>query len=153
MNCNPLDARNQLRLCYVVELACARWLWLLIQRGGVKDPSLWRFLENQAAQRTCRAWQFRKREDTLGVPVGPLLGEPDLTTRLNSALPSISARLGERPVDREIALHFVECLEEECARFYREMASAASTEELRHCFLAVLNREDSELRQVRTMLL
>jgi hypothetical protein len=150
---NPLDARNQLRLSYAVEIACAKRVWVLIQRGAAEDASLCRFLENQAAQRTGRAWFLRRRERRLSGAPGTLLSEADLASRVASALPSLAVPLGECPVNREIALHFLECLEDECAAFYRKIASEAETDPLRRCFVALMEKEASELLQLRSMVL
>jgi len=150
---NSLDARNQLRLSYAVELACAKRVWVLIQRGAAEDASLCQFLENQAAQRTGRGWFLKRRERRLSGAPGSLLSEPDLASRVASAFPSLAVPLGECPVNREIALHFLECLEVECTAFYRKIASEAGTESLRRCFVALLEREASELLQLRTMVL
>lgn len=81
------------------------------------------------------------------------LNDAQIRGILNDCFPSFFKHLGECPIDREHGMYLAECLEEESARFYREMVRSARDPSSKELFLRLEIEDDSFLQLVRDVVL
>lgn len=72
---------------------------------------------------------------------------------IRASLPSLSRGFGEGTLHRDNALFYAESLEEEAARFYRQLAEHAREAELRSLFTDLSDRERGKMRFLRDVVL
>ena len=140
-------------LCRQAEEGCARRLESLLQRADPGDPALRRYLaEVLEEQKDCLLGVVRF--DMEAAPPIAWAPERKKTEELiHRFFPSVLQKLGEGPLLRDAALYFVECLEDENARFLLELATRAPDEPSRTFFAELGRGWESRQRKCREVLL
>jgi rubrerythrin len=135
-----LDCEERSRLMRAAAEVCVSRLRAIADAADPKDRALHRLLEELEAEARRQLQRVGGGEKTEAVPIEPFF-------------PSLRWGFGEGWLDRESALHFAECLQEEAFRFYRTLAETAPDESER----AALNRaaltEWGRLERLRSVLL
>jgi hypothetical protein len=140
-------------LCRQAEEGCTKRLEAILSRADPGDRALGRYLaEIVEAERDClRRVERFDLEAPQPVPWNP--DEKRTQDLVRRFFPSISQKLGEGPLLRDAALYFVECLEEENARFLLELSTRAPDEPSRTFFAELARSWESRQRNCREVLL
>lgn len=143
MKIENLTREGQLGLCQRAERLCAARLRSVRRTADPRDPALHRVLDERIDD-----WSAQLRAlERLG------RGEagPDDEGVLREAFPSLRSGVGEGPLNREVALYLVECVEDERSRFYHRMAAAARDGDARALFQQFADRDEAHLKFLRTV--
>jgi hypothetical protein len=153
MNLGDLTLRERHEFAIVVTLACVRRLQILTQCSDPEDAGVQGLLDSlakKALDRTEELDLFRRRT---------LSKKPSRLNRkvteelLRRHFPSFSRPLGEGRLDREAATYLAECVEEECAGFYRSLSDGLEDSDSRTLFRTLGNQDLSFLEFVRHVIL
>lgn len=153
MNAEGWTPSERYDLALAATLACVDRLRNLLRWSDARDIALHEFLRSLLRN------ELRRLSDLgrAGIrPKGPRSErlDPDTLRRLlEESFPSFYKPLGEGPIDRERALYLAECLEEESARFYRELSGPATNPAAKNTFLRLKREDDSALQFVRDVVL
>lgn len=122
-----------------------RRLRTILAQADPEDIPLKRYLLGLSAQQEDRLKEFERFNSKDDSPVGWSLDEAKTKRLLKRFFPSVSQGLGAGHVNREAAMHFVERLEEELARFFHTVAARAPDDDSRDFFTNEVKSEKSRL--------
>lgn len=125
----------------------------ILDRADPYDDALRRYLLELSAHHEERLREMEECDSKVGGPAGWSPDETKAKRLLKRFFPSISQGLGAGPVNREAAMHFIERLETENARFYHLLAARAPDDDSRGFFRKAAEGEESRLRHNREVLL
>jgi hypothetical protein len=125
----------------------------ILDRTDPKDLSLRRYLLELSADQEGRLREMERYDLRVEGPVSWRPDEAKTKRLLRRFFPSVSQRLGDSPVNREAAMHFVERLEVEITRFYQAIASRAPDDDSRIFFSKEVESATSRLKVHREVLL
>jgi rubrerythrin len=151
MNLGCLSLKERLSLCRRAATAGVRRLRLLRQRADPRDVplvELFDALAREMERHLADIGRFYDHLDGAAVNDGA-----DLDRVVAEYFPSLSKGTGEARIDRETGSYWVECLEEESARFYRALAEQAPDERSRAFFDQSVAAQESHLDFIRHVLL
>lgn len=148
MRLERLSGDEQLALCRRAERLCGRRLRDLRRYADPQDKALHKLLDERIGD-----WGLQLK--TLErLATGPAPEEDAETLRfLRGRFPSQANGYGEGPIGRDAALYLAECIEDERSRFYHEMAAAARRDDARALFQQLADRDEAQLKFLRTVLL
>jgi len=147
MKIEDLSRAGQLTLCQWAERLCGLRLRSLRRYADPQDKALHRVLDERIDD-----WSPRLRAlDRLGREDASAADDEDIAKLLRDGFPSQRSGIGEGPLNREVALYLVECLEDERSRFYHGMAAAARDGDARALFQQFADRDEAHLKFLRTV--
>jgi hypothetical protein len=153
MNLDDLRVSEKQDLALAATAACVDRLKKLTRWSDPHDAALHAFLQS-LLQNEERRFDELERAGIRRDRSGPgRLSQADRRRMLKEFFPSFYKPFGEGPMDREREMYLAECLEEESARFYREMADHATDPANEDLFLRLEREDDSFLQLVRDVLL
>jgi hypothetical protein len=140
-------------LCRQAQEGCARRLEAILERADRSDTALRRYLaEVVEEQRECLLRVVRFDVEA-AAPVRWAPDDKKTQDLVRRFFPSLFQKLGEGSLDRDAALYFVECVEEENTRFLLDLATRAPDEESRTFFVELARGRESRQRKCREVLL
>ena len=142
-----------LSLCRRARTDGVRRLRTILDQADPQDIPLRRYLLGLSAQLGERLKEMDRFGSKGEGPVGWNPDEAKTRRLLKRFFPSVSQSLGAGHVNREAAMHFVERLEEELARFYHTVAARAPDEDSKGFFTNEGESEKSRLKSHREVLL
>jgi hypothetical protein len=148
-----LSLKILLSLCRRARLDGVGRLRSILDRTDPHDVSLRRYLVGLFRLQEERLQETERFDSRVDAPVAWRPDEAKARRLLKRFFPSVSKGLGSGPVDREVAMHFVERLEEENARFYHLLAARAPDVDSRGFFRQEAEGEESRLKHNREVLL
>jgi hypothetical protein len=152
MRFEELSPRQVLEVSRQAARLCAGRYRELAATSDPGDEALHRLLETQAGDEGACAEEIEQLAEAILPDSDPSLDERAGRTLIADHLPSLTRRLGEGPLDRDIALYVAECLQEESSRFHRALADFAPDEESQTLLERVALREWAHLAQLRSVL-
>jgi hypothetical protein len=153
MSLDDLRVSEKHDLALAATVACVDRLKKLMRWSDPRDAALHAFLESLLRNEERRVDELERagiRRDRSGPG---RLRHADLRRLLEGFFPSFYRPFGEGPMDRERGMYLAECLEEESARFYLEMAAHATDPATQNLFLRLEREDDLFLQLVRNILL
>lgn len=142
-----------LSLCRSARLDSVGRLKSILDRADSQDLSLRRHLLMLTLRQEEQLQELERLDSKVGVPLAWRPDETKTRRLLKRFFPSVTQGLGSGPMNREAAMHFVERLEEENARFYHALASRAPDDDSRGFFIREAQVEESQLKHTREVLL
>jgi hypothetical protein len=142
-----------LSLCRSARLDSVGRLKTILDRADPRDISLRRHLLELATRQEERLQELERLDSKVSLPLAWRPDDSKTSRLLKRFFPSVSQGLGSGPMNREAAMHFVERLEEENARFYHALASRAPDDDSRGFFTREAQVEESQLKHNRQVLL
>ncbi len=142
-----------LSLCRRARLDSVGRLKTILDRADPQDVSLRRHLLELSARQEERLRELERVDSKVSNPAAWRPDDTKTRRLLKRFFPSVSQGLGAGTMDREAAMHFVERLEEENARFYHALASRAPDDDSRGYFMREAEVEESQLKHNREVLL
>jgi hypothetical protein len=140
-------------LALAATTACVDRLKKLVRWSDPHDEPLQSFLESLLGNEERRLDELERAGVRRPRPGLSRLRHADLRSLLKEYFPSFYKPLGEGSVDREHGMYLAECLEEESAHFYRDMAGHSTDPASKDLFLRLEREDDSFLQLVRDVLL
>lgn len=83
----------------------------------------------------------------------PGLDPANVRRSVSALLQVLGQRLGEGPLDRDVAMYFAEVVEDASARFYASLAAAARDEQARSVFRDMANAERARVAHLRNVVM
>jgi hypothetical protein len=142
-----------LSLCRCARLDSVGRLKTILDRSDPQDMSLRRHLLELSLRQEERLRELERLDAKVSLPLSWRPDETKTRRLLKRFFPSVSQGLGSGPMNREAAMHYVERLEEENARFYHALASRAPDDDSRGFFIREAQVEESQLKHNRQVLL
>jgi hypothetical protein len=153
MSPDGLKLAEKHELALAATMACVDQLKKLMRWSDPHDPALPAFLESLVQNEERRLDELERAGIRRGRSVPGRLRHADLRRLLEKFFPSFSRSFGEGPMDRERGMYLAECLEEESANFYRQLANQTIDPAAKELFLRLEREDDSFLQHVRDALL
>ncbi len=153
MSLEDLSLFEILNLCRRAGGACLQRLRDISANVDPFDRPLRTFLERlqeDALRNVERTAEFAAR---MGPTDEPARGEPLYQQHLNRHFQSFGTGFGEGWLDRDAAMHFAECVEEESSRFYWKLSHLAPDDESARFFATAAEGDASRLARLRAVLL
>ncbi len=142
-----------LSLCRTARLDSVGRLKTILDRADPRDIPLRRHLLVLTLRQEERIQELERLDSKVSLPHAWRPDETKPRRLLKRFFPSVSQGLGSGPMNREAAMHYVERLEEENARFYHALASRAPDDDSRGFFIREAQVEESQLKHNRQVLL
>jgi hypothetical protein len=140
-------------LAFAATVASIDRLRKLLRWSDPRDEELQGFLRSLVRNEERRMGELEDAERGIDFSGPGRLHHAQIRGFLNDYFPSFFRPLGECPIDREHGMYLAECLEEESARFYREMARSSPVPSSKDLFLRLEKEDDSFLQLVRDVVL
>jgi hypothetical protein len=150
---NDLATRILVALAREAGSGCTRRLEAILGSIDPGDAALRDYLNQVLVEEKACLHEIEcfERETLPFIPWAP--GEKRTRDLVARFFPSFSKKMGEGPLNREGALYFVECLEEENAVFLRDLAKRAPDDRSRQFFVTLASRRESRKKECREILL
>ena len=140
-------------LAFAATVASIDRLRKLLRWSDPRDEELQGFLRSLVRNEERRMDELEDAGRRLNFSGPCRLRHAQIRGLLNDYFPSFFRHLGECPIDREHGMYLAECLEEESARFYRELARNSSVPSSKELFLRLEKEDNSFLQLVREVVL
>ena len=150
MNAESMSLSEQYEISLGATVACMDRLKKLARWSDARDESLQNFLQSLLRNEERRLDELNRIGVRPDRPRPRRLQNADLQMLLHGFFPSFYRPLGEGFLDRERGMYLAECLEEESARFYHEMANRVTDPASRTLFLRLEREDGSNLKLVRS---
>jgi hypothetical protein len=150
---DDLGVSGRQDLALAATVSCVDRLNKLTRWSDPRDAALHAFLESLLKNEERRVDELERVGIRRDRPGPGRLSHAELRRLMKKFFPSFYRPFGEGPMDRERGMYLAECLEEESARFYREMADHATDQATKELFLRLEREDDSCLQLVRDVLL
>jgi hypothetical protein len=144
---------ERIELALAAARTCIRRTETLLSQADPQDGPLQKLLQSLAKKAAQRLTDLERHARTLPGPGSTRWTGKELRDLLRKRFPSVSRPLGEAWINRESGMFLAECLEEECAAFYRDLAAGTTDPATQRLFEDLAKQEQSILEYVRRVLL
>jgi len=144
---------ERIELALAAGRSCIRRTETLVMQADPQDGPLQNLLKTLAKKAAQRLGDLERHARSLPGTGATRWTGKELRDLLRKRFPSLSRPLGESWVNRESGTYLAECLEEECAAFYRDLAAGETDGETRALFENLARQDRSILEYVRRVLL